>query len=106
MLLIVPMFHVLAWGMPYAAMMSGASLVMPDRFLTPEPLAELIETARPTLAGAVPTSGPALLAQLDADAAGHVRRCGTSSSAARPARRALMEGFESGTASTSRTPGG
>jgi fatty-acyl-CoA synthase len=64
-LLIVPMFHVLAWGTPYAAMMSGASLVMPDRFLTPEPLADLIETARPTLAGGVPTVWTALLAYLD-----------------------------------------
>jgi fatty-acyl-CoA synthase len=64
-LLIVPMFHVLAWGTPYAAMMSGASLVMPDRFLTPEPLADLIETARPTLAGGVPTVWTALLALLD-----------------------------------------
>ena len=64
-LLIVPMFHVLAWGTPYAAMMSGASLVMPDRFLAPEPLADLIETARPTLAGGVPTVWTALLALLD-----------------------------------------
>jgi fatty-acyl-CoA synthase len=64
-LLIVPMFHVLAWGTPYAAMLSGASLVMPDRFLTPEPLADLIETARPTLAGGVPTVWTALLAYLD-----------------------------------------
>jgi len=65
LLLIVPMFHVLAWGTPYAAMMSGASLVMPDRFLTPEPLADLIEAARPTLAGGVPTVWTALLAYLD-----------------------------------------
>ena len=64
-LLIVPMFHVLAWGTPYAALMSGASLVMPDRFLTPEPLADLIETARPTLAGGVPTIWTGLLALLD-----------------------------------------
>ena len=64
-LLIVPMFHVLAWGTPYAALMSGASLVMPDRFLTPEPLADLIETARPTLAGGVPTIWAGLLALLD-----------------------------------------
>ena len=64
-LLIVPMFHVLAWGTPYAAMMSGASLVMPDRFLTPEPLADLIETTKPTLAGGVPTVWTALLAYLD-----------------------------------------
>jgi fatty-acyl-CoA synthase len=64
-LLIVPMFHVLAWGTTYAAMMSGASLVMPDRFLTPEPLADLIETTKPTLAGGVPTVWTALLAYLD-----------------------------------------
>ena len=32
-LAIVPMFHAMAWGMPYAAFMSGASLIMPDRFL-------------------------------------------------------------------------
>jgi acyl-CoA synthetase (AMP-forming)/AMP-acid ligase II len=65
LLTIVPMFHVLAWGTPYAALMSGASLIMPDRFLTPEPLADLIETARPTLAGGVPTIWAGLLAYLD-----------------------------------------
>src|SRR4026209_54842 len=64
-LLIVPMFHVLAWGTPYAAMMCGATLVMPDRFLAPEPLAELIETTKPTLAGGVPTIWAGLLAHLD-----------------------------------------
>jgi fatty-acyl-CoA synthase len=52
---IVPMFHANAWGLPYAAMMAGASLVMPDRFLQAEPLARLIEAERPTIAGAVPT---------------------------------------------------
>jgi fatty-acyl-CoA synthase len=34
-LAIVPMFHANAWGLPYAALMAGASLVMPDRFLQP-----------------------------------------------------------------------
>ena len=52
---IVPMFHANAWGLPYAAMMAGASLVMPDRFLQAEPLVRLIEAERPTVAGAVPT---------------------------------------------------
>ena len=52
---IVPMFHANAWGMPYAAVMAGASLVMPDRFLQAEPLARLIADRRPTVAGAVPT---------------------------------------------------
>jgi fatty-acyl-CoA synthase len=35
---VVPMFHASAWGMPYAALLSGASLIMPDRFLKAEPL--------------------------------------------------------------------
>ena len=30
---IVPMFHANAWGQPYAAMMAGADLLLPDRFL-------------------------------------------------------------------------
>ena len=37
-LTIVPMFHANAWGIPYAAFMCGASLVMPGRFLQAEPL--------------------------------------------------------------------
>ncbi|MFC6884784.1 MULTISPECIES: long-chain fatty acid--CoA ligase [Actinomadura] len=52
---VVPMFHANAWGLPYAAVMAGASLVMPDRFLQAEPLIELIAAERPTVAGAVPT---------------------------------------------------
>ncbi|MGH3493014.1 MAG: AMP-binding protein, partial [Sciscionella sp.] len=34
-LVIVPQFHAMSWGMPYAAMMVGSSLIMPDRFLQP-----------------------------------------------------------------------
>jgi acyl-CoA synthetase (AMP-forming)/AMP-acid ligase II len=64
-LVIVPMFHAMAWGLPYAAFMSGASLVMPDRFLQAAPLAQMIEQERPTLAGAVPTIWTDLLAYLD-----------------------------------------
>jgi fatty-acyl-CoA synthase len=64
-LAVVPMFHAMAWGMPYAALMVGASLIMPDRFLTPEPLAELIAAEKPTFAGAVPTIWTGLLAELD-----------------------------------------
>jgi len=58
---VVPMFHANAWGFPYAAALSGASLIMPDRFLQPEPLVRLIEAERPTIAGAVPTIWNALL---------------------------------------------
>ncbi|MGP3980607.1 long-chain fatty acid--CoA ligase [Streptomyces sp. KR80] len=63
---VVPMFHVNAWGLPHAAFMGGTSLLMPDRFLQPAPLAEMIETVRPTLAAAVPTIWQGLLGELDA----------------------------------------
>jgi len=54
-LLIVPMFHANAWGLPYAAWLAGADLIMPDRFLQAEPLCRLIAAERPTFSGAVPT---------------------------------------------------
>lgn len=52
---IVPMFHANAWGLPYAALMAGADLVLPDRHLDAPSLVRMIENLRPTLAGAVPT---------------------------------------------------
>jgi fatty-acyl-CoA synthase len=64
-LVIVPMFHAMAWGLPYAALMSGATLIMPDRFLQAAPLAAMITAERPTLAGAVPTIWTDLLAHLE-----------------------------------------
>jgi fatty-acyl-CoA synthase len=63
---VVPMFHANAWGLPYASLLVGASLILPDRFLQAEPLARLIEAERPTVAGAVPTIWTDLLDYLDA----------------------------------------
>jgi fatty-acyl-CoA synthase len=90
---VVPMFHANAWGLAYAAVMSGADLIMPDRFLQPEPLARLIEAERPTLAGAVPTIWNGLLQ--------HVRAHGGDLSSLRmvpcggsAVPRSLMEAFE------------
>ncbi|MFJ1998887.1 long-chain fatty acid--CoA ligase [Streptomyces asiaticus] len=60
-LAIVPQFHVMAWGLPYAAFLTGASLAMPDRFLSPEPLAEFIQMVRPTKGAGVPTVWSGLL---------------------------------------------
>jgi fatty-acyl-CoA synthase len=65
-LTIVPMFHVNAWGLPYAAALCGADLVLPDRFLQAEPLARAIERERPTVAGCVPTIFADLLRYADA----------------------------------------
>jgi fatty-acyl-CoA synthase len=54
-LLVVPMFHANAWGLPYAAWQVGADLVMPGRHLQAAPLARMIAEERPTIAAAVPT---------------------------------------------------
>jgi fatty-acyl-CoA synthase len=59
------MFHANAWGLPYACGLVGADLIMPSRFLQPEPLARLIETERVTIAGAVPTIWMDLLRYAD-----------------------------------------
>jgi fatty-acyl-CoA synthase len=55
----------MAWGLPYAALLVGASLIMPERFLQPEPLLEMIEQEKPNFAGAVPTIWQGLLGILD-----------------------------------------
>jgi fatty-acyl-CoA synthase len=62
---IVPMFHANAWGLAYAAIMSGASLCMPDRWLQAEPLVRFIRETRPTISGAVPTVWNDVLTHLD-----------------------------------------
>ncbi|SLH54285.1 long-chain-fatty-acid--CoA ligase [Mycobacteroides abscessus subsp. abscessus] len=65
-LAIVPLFHANAWGIPYAALMSGANVVMPDRFLQPGPLLEILANLKPTFAAAVPTIWGGVLAALAA----------------------------------------
>ncbi|MCW3069481.1 MAG: fadD14 [Solirubrobacterales bacterium] len=65
-LAVVPMFHANAWGLPYGAALAGADLILPDRFLGAEPLANLITAERPTLMGCVPTIFADLLRYADA----------------------------------------
>ena len=52
---VVPMFHGNAWGMPYAAWLVGADLLLPNRFTQAAPLARFIAAERATMAMAVPT---------------------------------------------------
>jgi fatty-acyl-CoA synthase len=66
-LVVVPMFHANAWGIPHAAALAGADLIMPDRFLGAEPLAKLIGSERPTIMGCVPTIFSELLRYADAN---------------------------------------
>jgi len=52
---VVPMFHVNAWGIPYAAALTGAKLVFPGPALDGKSLFELMRDEGVTLAAGVPT---------------------------------------------------
>jgi fatty-acyl-CoA synthase len=67
LLVIVPMFHVNAWGFPYTAWMLGADLLMPSRFLQADPLCRFIAAERPTVAFGVPTIWSDVLRHVDAN---------------------------------------
>ncbi len=62
---VVPMFHAAAWGLPFAAVLTGARLVFPGPHLDPPSLLELMQAERVTLAGGVPTIWLGILALLD-----------------------------------------
>jgi len=62
---VVPMFHVNAWGLPYAAVMTGARLVFPGPHLDPGSLLELFEDERVTLTAGVPSIWIRILEALD-----------------------------------------
>ena len=64
---VVPMFHANAWGMPFSAVMVGATLVMPGPHLDPESLVDLFQRERVTLTGGVPTIWMGVLQFLDAN---------------------------------------
>jgi fatty-acyl-CoA synthase len=63
---VVPMFHANAWGLAYAALLAGADLVMPDRFMQPASLIRLIGSEKVTLGAGVPTIWAGVLAGLRA----------------------------------------
>ena len=52
---VVPMFHVNAWGLPYAAAMTGAKLVFPGAALDGKSVYDLMESEQVTMAAGVPT---------------------------------------------------
>jgi acyl-CoA synthetase (AMP-forming)/AMP-acid ligase II len=62
---VVPMFHVNAWGLPYAACMTGAKLVFPGPGLDGKSLYELFESERVTLSAGVPTVWQGLLGYVE-----------------------------------------
>ena len=52
---VVPMFHVNAWGLPYAAMLAGSDMVLPGPNMSPESLIDLMERHRVTFSAGVAT---------------------------------------------------
>lgn len=63
-ILVVPMFHANAWGLPYACLMIGADIVFPGRFMVPDVIAPLMVQTGVTCGGGVPTILQAVLPAL------------------------------------------
>jgi fatty-acyl-CoA synthase len=66
LLMVVPMFHVNAWGTPYAGAMAGTKLVLPGPALDGRSIYELIRDEKVTLALGVPTVWLMLLQHVEA----------------------------------------
>ena len=62
---VVPMFHINAWCIPYAAPIAGARLVLPGPRLDGASLYELMESERVTVSAGVPTIWQALIAHVE-----------------------------------------
>jgi fatty-acyl-CoA synthase len=90
---IVPMFHVNAWGLPFAATFVGAKQVFPGNSLAPDRVLQLIQDEKATVAAGVPTIWIAALPLLQAakyDVSSLTRiPCGGSA-----APRALIEAYQ------------
>ena len=62
---IVPMFHANGWGIPFAAVMTGARIVFTGRDLQPANIAGLIQSERVTFTAGVPTIWMSLYGYLE-----------------------------------------
>ena len=89
---VVPMFHVNAWGIPYAAALAGAALVLPGRHLDGASMADTAQPERVTFTCGVPTVWLGLLQHLrsSGERLDTVKRIMTGGSAAPPL---LIEAF-------------
>lgn len=62
---VVPMFHINAWCIPYAALLSGARLVLPGPRLDGASVYELMESEQVTVSAGVPTIWLGLLQHVE-----------------------------------------
>ena len=84
---VTPMFHVFSWGLPYAACMVGAKLVLPGAQLDGASLHKLFEAEAVTFTSGVPTVWLGLLQHLETQKAAlrTLKRVVIGGSAAPPA---------------------
>ncbi|MDF4202674.1 long-chain fatty acid--CoA ligase [Maribacter sp. SA7] len=54
-LLIVPQFHVMAWGFPYMCLLTGSDMVMPSLHLRPDAIIRILESENINKANGVPS---------------------------------------------------
>ena len=90
---VVPMFHVNAWGIPYAAAINGTAIVFPGRFLDGASLTALLNEEKVTITAGVPTIWMGMLQHLrtSGDRLTSTKRIVTGGSACPPL---LIEAFE------------
>jgi len=62
---VVPMFHAMAWGLPYVGFGMGAKIVFPGPHMDPKSILDLMSAEKITLAAGVPTIWIGILAALD-----------------------------------------
>ena len=65
-MLVVPQFHAMAWGLPYACAFAGSKMVMPGPHLKPDALATMIVEEKVTVPAGVPTIWTGLYHELKA----------------------------------------
>jgi len=93
-LAVVPMCHANAWGLPHGAALAGSDLLLPDRFLSAEPLAGMIAAERPTLMGCVPTIFGDLLRYADEHSDVDLSSLTNATSGGSAVPRQLMKDFD------------
>jgi fatty-acyl-CoA synthase len=90
---VVPQFHAMSWGFPYACALAGSEMVLPGPHLKPPDLAEMIAEQKVTVPAGVPTLWTGLYHELKANPRdiSHIRAL-VVGGAAMP--RALIEAYE------------
>jgi len=64
---IVPMFHAMGWGLPFAASMLGCKQVYPHKYMVPDRLLQLMSDEEVTISAGVPTIWQGVKSILESD---------------------------------------